>query len=320
MKKLLTLFAFAFVAFTAQAQSSMSGDVNGDGDVSVNDVAMIVNYILGNENSNFIIANADINGDGEIDINDVMGTVSIILEGDNTPQSYLSCPDENHPHMIDLGLPSGTKWACCNVGASKPEEYGGYYAWGETYTKDLYYYDDSGYQHIFTDTILYENGYNSWLNNDIVSDKTYYYHLSYIGSNICGTKYDVAHVKWGNAWQMPTHDQMVELIDNVTFRSTNINGVNGGLFTSRVNGASIFLPYADCYERDYPALNKGYMGWYRTGTLHPKDDYNNGIFTTWGLTIYDSKDLNSLYQFDGEAIVDILDRISGFSVRPVWIP
>lgn len=42
-----------------------------------------------------------------------------------------SCPDNNHPHMIDLGLPSGTKWACCNVGASKPEDYGGYYEWGQ---------------------------------------------------------------------------------------------------------------------------------------------------------------------------------------------
>ena len=49
-----------------------------------------------------------------------------------------SCPDNHHPHMIDLGLPSGTKWACCNVGASRPEEYGGYYAWGETEEKDYY--------------------------------------------------------------------------------------------------------------------------------------------------------------------------------------
>lgn len=49
-----------------------------------------------------------------------------------------SCPDDNHPHMIDLGLPSGTKWACCNVGATKPEEYGGYYTWGETEEKSVY--------------------------------------------------------------------------------------------------------------------------------------------------------------------------------------
>ena len=52
------------------------------------------------------------------------------------------CPDDNHPHMIDLGLSSGTKWACCNVGASKPEDYGGYYAWGEILVKSDYYWDN----------------------------------------------------------------------------------------------------------------------------------------------------------------------------------
>ena len=50
----------------------------------------------------------------------------------------LTCPDDNHPHDIDLGLPSGTMWACCNVGAQKPYERGGYYAWGETEEKDSY--------------------------------------------------------------------------------------------------------------------------------------------------------------------------------------
>ena len=49
----------------------------------------------------------------------------------DTEQSYKSCPDSDHPHIIDLGLPSGTKWACCNVEASVPEEFGGSYAWGE---------------------------------------------------------------------------------------------------------------------------------------------------------------------------------------------
>ena len=58
---------------------------------------------------------------------------SLYSQGDNN-----ICPDDHHPHMIDLGLPSGTKWACCNVDATKPEEYGGYYAWGETETKDSY--------------------------------------------------------------------------------------------------------------------------------------------------------------------------------------
>ena len=50
-------------------------------------------------------------------------------------ESYLSCPDNHHPHLINLGLPSGTLWACCNVGATTPEGSGGYYAWGETEEK-----------------------------------------------------------------------------------------------------------------------------------------------------------------------------------------
>ena len=97
------------------------GDVNGDGDVNVTDVTLLVGHILGNENSNVIIENADVNGDGDITVSDVAKLVSNILEGNgdggndngigDTSQAYLTCPDDNHPHMIDLGLPSGTKWA-----------------------------------------------------------------------------------------------------------------------------------------------------------------------------------------------------------------
>ena len=56
----------------------------------------------------------------------------------NSRSSASSCPNNRHPHLIDLGLPSGTKWACCNVGADKPEAYGGYYAWGEAEEKGEY--------------------------------------------------------------------------------------------------------------------------------------------------------------------------------------
>ena len=61
-------------------------------------------------------------------------------------QSYTSCPDNNHPHLIDLGLPSGTKWACCNMGASSPEKYGVYYAWGEKGVKNKYSWDNYIYR------------------------------------------------------------------------------------------------------------------------------------------------------------------------------
>ena len=127
------------------------------------------------------------------------------------------CPDDNHPHMIDLGLPSGTKWACCNVGASSPEEYGGYYAWGEVENKD--YYDYSTYIHC--------DGSESTIHN--------------IGSDISGTEYDVAHIKWGGEWVMPNNSLIDELYKYCSLEETTQNGVNGLKFTGP-NEHSIFLP------------------------------------------------------------------------------
>ena len=131
----------------------------------------------------------------------------------------LSCPDGNHPHMIDLGLPSGTKWACCNVGASKPEDYGDYYAWGETQAKSTYNWK----------TYIHCNGSVGPCRN--------------IGSDIAGTHYDVAHVKWGGSWVMPSEAQQDELRNNCTSEWTTKNGVNGRIFRGK-NGNSIFLPAA----------------------------------------------------------------------------
>jgi len=118
---------------------------------------------------------------------------------------------------IDLGLPSGTKWASFNVGATRPEEFGGYFAWGEVSEKAKY--DWSNYTHC-EGTI------------DSCRD---------IGANICGTRYDVANLRWGSRWQMPSSDQINELIENCRYEWTQVNGVNGGRFTGP-NGMSIFLP------------------------------------------------------------------------------
>lgn len=129
---------------------------------------------------------------------------------------YKTCPDSNHPHMIDLGLPSGTLWACCNVGASKPEEYGEYYAWGETKTKR--WYDLSTYQY-------YQN--DNYVN---------------IGSDIADTRYDAATANWGSPWRMPSLMQIKELF-YTTVSETTQNGINGFKFTG-TNGGAIFLPAA----------------------------------------------------------------------------
>ena len=117
---------------------------------------------------------------------------------------------------VDLGLPSGTKWATCNVGATKPEEYGGYYAWGETEEKNEY--NEGNY-------LYYKNG--SYMN---------------IGNDIAGTEYDVAHVKWGGSWRMPTRAEQDELREKCKWKWTTINGVNGYKITSKTNRNSIFLP------------------------------------------------------------------------------
>lgn len=120
---------------------------------------------------------------------------------------------------IDLGLPSGTKWASFNLGATKPEGYGGYYAWGETVEKEEYVWRT--YKHC--------NGFLFPHN---------------LGSNIAGTSFDVAHVIWGGNWRMPTLEQFKELLDNCNYEWVIQNGVYGGKFESKINGNSIFLPAA----------------------------------------------------------------------------
>ena len=146
-------------------------------------------------------------------------------ESSSSPVSYTSCPDGNHPHLIDLGLPSGTKWACCNVGAQKPEDYGGYFAWGETTEKSYYYWNT----YIHCDGSIYTI---HDIGMDIAGSK-----------DIAGTQYDAATANWGSSWVMPNKEQMEELNNSCTSEWTTENGVKGRRFTGP-NGATIFLPAA----------------------------------------------------------------------------
>ena len=189
-----------------------------------------------------------------------------------------SCPDNNHPHMIDLGLPSGTKWACCNVDAEHPENqspfnYGGYYAWGEVMQKNTYYDQDYKY---------YKNGSNID-----------------IGSDIAGTQYDVAHVKWGGSWVMPSLDQIIELHGNCTYEWKTGNGVKGGQFTGP-NGSSIFLPAAG-YRSNDELVGYGIGGFYWSSMQNPSYLYN-------AFDLYFDMGFSDLI---GNS------RNYGFSVRPV---
>lgn len=183
--------------------------------------------------------------------------------------------DEPTPgEAIDLGL--SVKWASRNVGASSPEEYGGYYAWGETEEKSDY----------------------DW--------KTYKYyndnHFVNIGSNISGTQYDVAHMKWGGSWRMPTLSEFEELINNCTWKWTTYNGVGGQLVTSP-NGNSIFLP-ATGY-RHWTELMGDCNGCYWSATMENHDS-STGTARTLHLTT-GGGDLGHTYYL----------RFFGLTVRPV---
>lgn len=171
--------------------------------------------------------------------------------GGNDTNAYTSCPDANHPHMIDLGLPSGTKWACCNVGANTPEGYGNYYAWGETSPKSVYNWDS------------YQYG-SSW--DNVVN----------IGSDIAGTGYDAATSNWGSPWHMPTEAQCDELRTSCTSVWTTQNGLNGRKFTGP-NGGTIFLPAAG-YRSDSSLGRAGVLGFYWSSVL-----YESSLGGAWRL-------------------------------------
>lgn len=166
--------------------------------------------------------------------------------------SLLTCPDDHHPHAIDLGLPSGTKWCCCNVGASKPEEYGCYYAWGETNEKS--YYSWENYAHYDSNT-----GYIN------------------IGSDIAGTDYDAAIVNMGAPWRMPSTAQLQELINNSSSQWQQQNSVDGILVTGP-NGGHIFLPAAGIRWRD-ELYDASKLGYYWSSSLNPNnDDGSYGLY------------------------------------------
>lgn len=143
--------------------------------------------------------------------------------------------EASHPHAVDLGL--SVKWACCNVGANRPEDYGDYFAWGETSPKSSY--TPENYQH----WVDYEgDGY--WGSEECT-----------INSDISGTQYDAATVNWGGSWRMPTHAEFTELFDNCTFEPIGLS-----LIVTGPNGNSIFMPAAGyrCGSSSYLVGSDGF--------------------------------------------------------------
>ena len=133
-------------------------------------------------------------------MNDSLISIILLLLFPYSVSAQDSCPDDLHPHAIDLGLPSGTKWACCDVGADSPNDFGELYAWGETSSKQNF--SVSKYA-------LFKKNPRSVFDDE--GD------FVYVGNNIKGTYYDAATQEWGYDWSMPTEYQVRELKENCKF-------------------------------------------------------------------------------------------------------
>lgn len=184
---------------------------------------------------------------------------------------------------IDLGFPSGTLWATCNVGANSPEEFGDHFAWGETEPKEHFSWDNY-----------------KWV-KPTSNGKRFSKYVPYIdvsgftdGKRWLLPEDDAATANWGSEWRTPTYDQMRELIDNTTSEMKTVNGRRGLVLTSKKNRKSIF----------FPGDNQQGIGIY----------WNINIITDGG--VYDEARV-MFFSNTTHVKHSYYQRYRGFSIRPV---
>ena len=178
----------------------------------------------------------------------------------------------NGHDWVDLGLPSGLKWATCNVGANQPHGYGNYYAWGETSTKNSYDEDNS---------------------------RTFGKSMSDISGN---ARYDTARDNWGRTWRLPTKREMEELENKCTWQWTTQSGVRGYKVTGP-NGNSIFLPASGYYM----CLSKnrvGEAGYYWTSTPEEPVSHDEAYYLGFK---HNSVDVSKFCRYEGRTIRAVKD-------------
>lgn len=213
------------------------------------------------------------------------GGRSVRLVKDLRDSIVVSGYENNHAY-VDLGLPSGLKWATCNLGANYPDEYGDYFAWGEVEPKTEYNWSTYKWCNGSSNT---QTKYNTSDGYGTVDNKTQ-----------LELSDDAARANWGGNWRMPTKEEQDELRNNCTWTWATQNGVDGYKVTSKSNGNSIFLPAAGS-RGDSSLNNAGSYGYYWSSSLSTSN----------------TSDAYCLY-FDS-SYVDwyFYDRYYGRSVRPV---
>ena len=201
---------------------------------------------------------------------------------------------ENGYVWVDLGLPSSIKWASCNVGAEKPEDYGNYYAWGEVLPQEDYSWATYKYAN---GTYWYDPKLTKYCNDASKGDNGFTDNKTTLDPGD-----DAAYFNWGGSWRMPTDAEWTELREQCTWTRTTQNGINGYQVTSKTNSNSIFLPAAGS-RYDTRLGSVGDYGYYWSSSL-----YEYGPINAWILYF------NSDYEGKGE-----LNRYEGLSVRPVCL-
>ena len=264
----------------------------GNGTVSFENYSELSQYVQSGSELT-IIANPDADcdflgwfiGDAETPVSTELTYTFIVKVRVALVAKFYKPFDPNGYDYVDLGLPSGTKWAAYNVGATKPEEFGGYYAWGETEEKSNYAWS----------TYKWCNGSSSTMtkyctnsNYGTVDNKT-----------VLELEDDVAHVKWGGDWRMPTEEEQDELRNKCSWEWTSLNFVNGYRVTGP-NGNSIFLPAAGCRNGTGVIIGGSY-GYYWSSSL-VCDDSSHVYYLDFSDKYYDWYDNFRYY---------------GLSVRPV---
>ncbi len=204
--------------------------------------------------------------------------------GEEVSLTTLKAPFENGHEYVDLGL--SVKWATCNVGASTPEDYGDYFAWGETEPKEVYDWSTYKYCNGSDDSLT---KYNTKSSYGTVDNKT-----------VLEASDDAARANWGGAWRMPTDAEMTELHEQCTWSWTIQNGGYGYKVTSKSNGNSIYLPAAG-YRSGSSLGRAGSDGYYWSSSLATV-----GPSSAWGV-----------YFHSGHVLRDSSSRYYGLSVRPV---
>lgn len=319
MKKYLMLMCIFVLCLCANAQiiTNSSCDTNLNGEINIADLTNVANKIIGNAaNEKEVVTAEQVNGtlkSVETKLDEILARL-IAMENDGVYRF------NDGFEFVDLGLPSGTLWATFNIGAQSPEEFGDYFAWGETATQTSNRYSWDSYK---------------WSNGDTFENPDL---TKYCGSGSLGyngfrdtlteleSDDDAAKVNWGSAWQMPSSDQLTELLNNCYWEwisGYNGKSVNGYIVykaksdsdRGAINNSSSSTTLSASYSTSDAHIFLPAAGNRDTGSLRNEGSY--GSYWSRSFFVYNSRKAECL-DFGSSDISSVADnRCNGFPVRPV---